>query len=85
MGRHFSQVMVWLLIRAFGPVRSLPTESNSSFVIEVKGARKISTVIDPSDDKLKLSFVSPFLLLVQESDFVEQVGKGIFGVDEVEP
>lgn len=69
MGRHFSQVMVWLLIRAFGPVRSLPTERNSSFVIEVKGARKIST----------------FLFLVQESDFVEQVGKGIFGVDEVEP
>ncbi|KAI6138935.1 hypothetical protein BKA82DRAFT_26612 [Pisolithus tinctorius] len=33
---------------------TLPTESNSSSVIEVKGARKISTAIDPSDEKLKL-------------------------------
>ncbi|KAI6151128.1 hypothetical protein BKA82DRAFT_597828 [Pisolithus tinctorius] len=49
---------------------TLPTESNSSSVIEVTGARKISTAIDLSDEKLKLSFVSPSKLLVQESDRV---------------
>ncbi|KAI6117523.1 hypothetical protein EDD16DRAFT_1481316 [Pisolithus croceorrhizus] len=49
---------------------TLPTEGSSSPVIEVEGARKISTTIDPSDDKLKISFISSSKLLVQESDRV---------------
>ncbi|KAI6138939.1 hypothetical protein BKA82DRAFT_1000833 [Pisolithus tinctorius] len=49
---------------------TLPTENRPSSVIEVKGVRKISTTIDPSDDKLKLSFISSSKLLVQESDRV---------------
>ncbi|KIO03999.1 hypothetical protein M404DRAFT_1000833 [Pisolithus tinctorius Marx 270] len=49
---------------------TLPTENRPSSVIEVKGVRKISTTIDPSDDKLKLSFISSSKLLVQEPDRV---------------
>ncbi|KAI6036984.1 hypothetical protein BKA83DRAFT_4170407 [Pisolithus microcarpus] len=52
---------------------TLPAQGSSSSVIEVEGARKISTTIDPSDDKLKLSFISSSKLLVQESDRVFKV------------
>ncbi|KAI5987546.1 hypothetical protein EDD15DRAFT_2173549 [Pisolithus albus] len=49
---------------------TLPKRGGSSSVIVVEGARKISTTIDPSDGKLKLSFISSSKLLVQESDRV---------------
>ncbi|KAG6332695.1 hypothetical protein ID866_6396 [Astraeus odoratus] len=47
---------------------TLPTEENLVSVIEVKNAKKISTTIDTSDNKLKLSFLSSSKLLVQEEN-----------------
>ena len=58
---------------------TLPTDGTAT--IEVKGARKISTTINPSDDKLKLSFVSSSKLLVQETDRAFTVDLAL-GADE---
>ncbi|KAL4065228.1 hypothetical protein J3A83DRAFT_4265356 [Scleroderma citrinum] len=58
---------------------TLPMDDSS--VIEVKGARKISTTVNLSDDKLKLSFVSSSKLLVQETDRVFTVDL-FLGADE---
>jgi len=58
---------------------TLPTDGTAT--IEVKGARKISTTINPSDDKLKLSSVSSSKLLVQETDRAFTVDLAL-GADE---
>lgn len=49
---------------------TLPTEATSSNSIPVTNVRKIGTTISPSDDALKLNFISSNKLLVHQSDRV---------------
>lgn len=60
---------------------TLPTETTSSNSIPVTNVRKIGTTISPSDDALKLVFISPDKLLVHQSDRVFAVDFSR-GVDE---